>query len=354
MKLHLSNGNIYNGQSFGADTECLGEVVFTTGMTGYLEVLTDPSYYGQIVTFTFPLIGNYGVQDFKEFAEKIDEVYESKKIWVKGVILAEVSEEFSHYLATSSFTDWLKKNNIPALCNVDTRALTQDLRESGVIMGSLGINPLPSYDDPLQGCYVPEVSPTEIQILEPENPIGKTIAFIDCGAKNGIFRNFLRRGVRVIRLPFDQDPFELDEKFDGIFLSNGPGDPAVMHEVIATTKKSIESELPVFGICLGNQMIGLAAGAKTVKMKYGHRGVNQPVQDIHTKRCLITTQNHGYMVDENTLPADFEPWFINLNDQTNEGIKHKTKPIFATQFHPEACAGPEDAQYLFDVFIEKL
>jgi carbamoyl-phosphate synthase small subunit len=354
MKLHLSNGNTYNGTSFGADAECLGEVVFTTGMTGYLEVLTDPSYYGQIVTFTFPLIGNYGVQDFKKFAEKIDEVYESEKIWVKGIILAEVSEEFSHYLATSSFSAWLKKNNIPALCNVDTRSLTQDLRESGVIMGSISDDALADYTDSLAGRYVPAVSPDEVQILEPENPIGKTIAFVDCGAKNGIFRNFLKRGVRILRLPFDQDPFALEQKFDGVFLSNGPGDPAVMHEVIAIAKKSIESDVPVFGICLGNQMIGLAAGAQTVKMKYGHRGVNQPVQDIHTKRCLVTTQNHGYMVDESTLPDEFEPWFINLNDQTNEGIRHKTKPIFAAQFHPEACAGPEDAQYLFDDFIAKL
>lgn len=354
MQLCLANGNRYHGTSFGAETECLGEVVFTTGMTGYLEILTDPSYYGQIVTFTFPLIGNYGVQELKKFAEQVDEVYESKKIWVKGVILAEVSEDFSHYLATSSFSAWLKKNNIPALCNVDTRALTQDLRESGVIMGSISQQPLSDYTDKLNGRYVPEVSPTEIQIIEPTNPIGKTIAFVDCGAKNGIFRNFLRRGIRIIRLPYNQDPFALEEKFDGIFLSNGPGDPAVMHEVIATSKKAIESGLPVFGICLGNQMIGLAAGAQTVKMKYGHRGVNQPVQDIHTKKCLITTQNHGYMVDESTLPADFEPWFVNLNDQTNEGIRHKTKPIFAAQFHPEACAGPEDAEYLFDMFVEQL
>ncbi|NJP04087.1 carbamoyl phosphate synthase small subunit, partial [Candidatus Gracilibacteria bacterium] len=202
--------------------------------------------------------------------------------------------------------------------------------------------------------FVPEVSPKTIEILEPKNPTGKSVAFIDCGAKNGIFRNFLKRGIRVIRVPFDQDPFELNEKFDGIFFSNGPGDPEAMTETIEMARKAMHRNIPMFGICLGCQMFGLAAGGKTQKMKYGHRSVNQPVQDVKNDRCLITTQNHGFMVDEGSLPSDYEVWFKNLNDGSVEGIRHKTKPISAVQFHPEACAGPEDGEYLFDEFVKQL
>lgn len=354
MKLFLENGEIIPGKSFGADREAEGEIVFTTGMTGYLETLTDPSYFGQIVTFTFPLIGNYGVFDREDFIDHVDKVYESSKIWVRGVIVTEVSESFSHYLARSSFGQWLKKNDIPALTGIDTRHITTVLRESGTLLAKIGKNTPQTFQDPLKGRYVPQVSPQTMEILDPEKPIGKTVAFIDCGAKNGIFRNFLKRGVRIIRLPFDQDPFELNEKFDGIFFSNGPGDPATMTETIEIARKALTKNKPIFGICLGNQILALAAGGKTKKMKYGHRGVNQPVQDLETQRCLITTQNHGYEVDESALPADFRPWMKNLNDGSNEGIKHRKKNIFATQFHPEACAGPEDAQYLFDEFIQTL
>ncbi|PID70012.1 carbamoyl phosphate synthase small subunit [bacterium DOLZORAL124_38_8] len=354
MNLHLANGKTFTGTSFGADKPALGEVVFTTGMTGYLEVLTDPSYYGQIVVFTFPLIGNYGVQALKEFTEAVDEVYESKKIWVKGVILSEESEEFSHYLATSSFAEWLKKNDIPALSGVDTRALTKELRETGTIFGNIGATPAEKFDDGLNGRYVPEVSPTEVTVIEPQGNTKKTVAFVDCGAKNGILRNFLERGVKIIRFPFNVSPFDSEYEFDGVFFSNGPGDPAVMTETIDIAKQALAQDKPVFGICLGNQILGLADGGQTKKMKYGHRGVNQPVQDVDTKHCIITTQNHGYVIDEDNFPPNFKPKFTNVNDGTNEGIQHKTKPIFAAQFHPEACAGPEDAQYLFDEFINTL
>jgi len=354
-KLHLASGESFNGKSFGADTESVGEVVFTTGMTGYLETLTDPSYYGQIVVFTFPLIGNYGVFDPKQIAPGVDETYESQQIWVKGVVLTEWSEEFSHCQAFQDFAAWLKKNNIPALTDVDTRALTQTLREHGCIMGSLSESPAPDYTDHLKGRYVPEVSPSEVTVLEPtKGDIGKTVAFVDCGAKNGIFRNFLERGVKVIRFPFDANPYESGHDFDGIFFSNGPGDPDTVTETIETMKIALTDDKPIFGICLGNQMLGLAAGGKTEKMKYGHRGVNQPVEDVETKKCIVTTQNHGYVVAEDGLPADFKVWFKNLNDGSVEGIKHKTKPVFAAQFHPEACAGPEDAAYLFDKFIAEL
>lgn len=355
MKLFLANGSVVEGQSFGADVECEGEVVFTTGMTGYLEVLTDPSYFGQIVCFTFPLIGNYGVFDQEIFTDHIDKVYESSKIWVRGVILAEESQKFSHELGKSSFAQWLKKNNIPALSGVDTRSLTQVLREHGTIWGKMGNRKPSKFIDELGGRFVPHVSPDRIEILEPPHQKAqKTIAFLDCGAKNGIFRNFLKRGIRVYRMPFDHNPFELQDKFDGIFFSNGPGDPETVVETIEIARVALKKKIPIFGICLGNQILALAAGGKTRKMKYGHRGVNQPVRDLKSGRCLITTQNHGFEVDTKSLPKEFQPWFENLNDHSNEGIRHKTKPIFATQFHPEACAGPEDAQYLFDEFIAQL
>lgn len=354
-KLYLASGESFDGKSFGADIDCLGEVVFTTGMTGYLETLTDPSYYGQIIVFTFPLIGNYGVFDPKQMAPGVDETYESQQIWVKGVVLTEWSEEFSHCQAFQDFAAWLKKNNIPALSGTDTRALTQTLREHGCIMGNIGDSPAADYTDKLKGRYVPAVSPTEVTVIEPTGTsINKTVAFVDCGAKNGIFRNFLKRGVKVIRFPFDADPFTSEYEFDGIFFSNGPGDPETVTETIETMRTALAADKPIFGICLGNQMLALAAGGETEKMKYGHRGVNQPVEDVETRKCIVTTQNHGYVVAEASLPKDFEVWFKNLNDASIEGIKHKTEPVFAVQFHPEACAGPEDAQYLFDKFIDTL
>jgi carbamoyl-phosphate synthase small subunit len=355
MKLFLANGSVKEGKSFGATIESEGEVVFTTGMTGYLETLTDPSYFGQIICFTFPLLGNYGVFDQEMLVDNVDKVYESRKIWVRGVIVAEESANFSHALAKSSFGQWLKKNNIPALSGVDTRGLTQVLREHGTLWGKIGKQSPAQFIDELGGRFVPHVSPRSIEILEPPHQKAKkTIAFIDCGAKNGIFRNFLKRGIRVYRMPFDHNPFELKEQFDGIFFSNGPGDPETVTETIEIARMALEKDIPVFGICLGNQILALAAGGKTRKMKYGHRGVNQPVRDVLSGKCLITTQNHGFEVDRQSLPQEFQTWFENLNDHSNEGIYHRRKPIFATQFHPEACAGPEDAQYLFDTFIAQL
>lgn len=362
MKLYLANGQTFEGTSVGADVEMTGEVVFTTGMAGYLETLTDPSYYGQIIVFTFPLIGNYGTFTPEEAFPNIDETFESDQIWVRGIIMTEVSEKYSHCQAYKSFCQWLKDNNIPALTAVDTREITQVLREEGCILGAIANAKPTKFEDPLNGRYVPEVSPTEVTILEPTShsidSSYKTIAFIDCGAKNGIFRNFLNRGIRIIRMPFNTDPFlwakNNNEKLDGIFFSNGPGDPETVVETIKTMEVALTKDIPIFGICLGNQMLGIACGGKTKKMKYGHRGVNQPCQDLISKKCIITSQNHGYEVDDATLPDDFEVWFRNLNDNSVEGIRHKTKPIFAVQFHPEACSGPEDAEYLFDEFIDTL
>ncbi len=359
-KLFLENGTVISGKNFGADLDAEGEVVFTTGMSGYLETLTDPSYYGQIIVFTFPLIGNYGVPEqtipvfLKKNSGEIDKTFESKKIWARGVILTEFSEDFSHSESVKNFKKWLIENNIPAICDVDTRELTQTLRESGTILGAISKRKPKKFVDELDGRFVPEVSPEKIEIYEPENfnsKKDKTIAFLDCGAKNGIFRNFLKRNVKVIRCPFDQNPFELKMKFDGLFISNGPGDPEKCIETIEITRVALERNVPIFGICLGNQILALAAGGKTKKMKYGHRGLNQPVQDLESGRCLITSQNHGFEVDSKSLPQNFIPYFKNLNDDSNEGIKHKNGKIFSVQFHPEACAGPEDAEYLFDEFV---
>lgn len=352
--LCLQHGEAFTGRSIGADTDADGEVVFTTGMAGYLETLTDPSYYGQIIVFTFPLIGNYGVNERKELFAGLDRVYESGRIWARGVVVTEVSEAHSHIWSDTSLSEWLKEQNVPAITGVDTRAITRILREKGCVLGSLASRKPDTFADPLAGRYVPEVSPKEVQILEPENPIGKTVAFIDCGAKHGILRQFLLRGVRVIRCPFDTNPFALGEHFDGIFISNGPGDPQTCTETIEIVRQALAQDVPTFGICLGNQILALAAGGATRKMKYGHRGVNQPVKDIHTGKCIITSQNHGFEVDADTLPDDWEVWMRNLNDDSVEGIRHKEKPFFSVQFHPEACPGPEDARYLFDAFLKSI
>ncbi len=300
MKLYLANEKSYEGHSFGANKTTEGEVVFTTGMTGYLETLTDPSYFGQIIVFTFPLIGNYGVFDKKELVKGIDEMYESNRIWARGVILTEDAIKHSHENSIQQFANWLKEEGIPAISGVDTRELTQELREHGTILGAINDTKPKVFEDPLNGRFVPEVSPKKIEILNPvESPslgastgkINKTIVFLDCGAKNGIFRNFLNRGIRIIRLPFNQSPFDLDKKscpelsrgIDGLFISNGPGDPEKVTETIEITKQALEKNIPIFGICLGNQILSLAAGGKTKKMKYGHRGVNQPVIELKMK-----------------------------------------------------------------------
>jgi carbamoyl-phosphate synthase small subunit len=361
MKLYLASGQEFSGEIHGdKDAEISGEVVFTTGMTGYTETMTDPSYFGQIIVFTFPLIGNYGVPKSNNFSQQknIIDNFESNKIWIKGLILGEISTIDSHCESFQSLSKWCQENNIPILSGVDTRQITKIIRDNGSIMGAITKNRPSEIIDPLKNRYTPMVSPQKIEILEPENFSGKTIAFIDCGAKHGIFRNFLSRGIRVIVFPFDCNPFDWAKKnkesFQGIFFSNGPGDPITLPETIEIAKQAMQSDLPVFGICLGNQIIALASGAKTIKMPFGNRGLNQPVQDLQNKKCLITSQNHGYVIDEKTQPNYFEVWFRNLNDQTIEGIKHKTKNIFSVQFHPEACSGPEDANYLFDEFIGKL
>ncbi len=354
--LILSDGTRFPGTLFGAKSLGHGEVVFNTGMAGYELSLTDPSYRGQILCFTFPLIGNYGVppSNLDEFGMELD--FESEDVHVRGVVVDGLSENFSHHKAEQSLSDWLEQKGIPGIAGIDTRALTQKLREHGVMLGQIvpdDIAPLETIEDPNLNNLVAEVSVKAVKVLEPQNPCGITIAVIDTGIKNNILRSYLRRGVRIIRCPWDVDLAQIEHDFDGLFIANGPGDPEVVGPVI---KKNIDlcrqQGKPVFGICLGNQVLSIAAGAKTFKMKYGHRSANQPCLELATQKAVITSQNHGFAVDADSLPSDFEVWFVNLNDDTVEGVRHKTEPVFSVQFHPEACPGPEDTQYLFDHFLD--
>lgn len=354
--LLLSDGTKFSGTLFGSCKPADGEVVFNTGMVGYEQSLTDPSYRGQILTFTYPLIGNYGIPGEERDEQGLKKFFESDEVHVRGIILSTLSEDYSHHSAEKSLDTWLKEKNICGISEIDTRALTQKLREHGVLLGQIvaeDANPLKTISDPNENNLVAEVSCPEIKILEPTNSCGITIAALDFGIKNNILRSFLKRGVRIIQCPWDTDLSQISEKIDGVFLSNGPGDPERVAPTVAPNISWAEKEnIPLFGICLGNQILSLSVGAKTYKMKYGHRSLNQPCLDVIKDRALITSQNHGYAVDEKTIPDNYELWFQNLNDGTSEGIRHKTKPLSSVQFHPEACAGPEDSNYLFDEFLQ--
>ncbi|HUS86431.1 MAG TPA: glutamine-hydrolyzing carbamoyl-phosphate synthase small subunit [Bacteroidales bacterium] len=349
IKLTLEDGTVYRGKSFGKISPSAGEVVFNTAMTGYPESLTDPSYRGQILCLTYPLVGNYGAPGL----EKEDDLYifrESYSIHISGLIVSDYSFDYSHWNASESLHEWLEANGIPGIYGIDTRALTKRLREKGSMLGKIEPEGTEtSLYDPNQTNLVKEVS-----INEPvEYGNGKyRIVLIDCGVKYNIIRNLLKRDTTIIRVPWDYD-FHLLE-YDGLFLSNGPGDPKMCRETIDNLKKTIEGDKPVFGICLGNQLLSLAAGADTYKLKYGHRSHNQPVLKVGTESAYITSQNHGFAVDNNSLPHDWEPLFINVNDNTNEGMKHRIKPFFSTQFHPEASGGPTDTDFLFDHFIDNI
>ncbi len=316
-----------------------GEVVFNTGMTGYVESLTDPSYAGQILVFTYPLIGNYGVPS--------DSVWESDKIHAAGVVMSEVCLGWSHAGSTASLLEWLQNQNVPLLTNVDTRALTQHLRQVGTMPGVISSRPrLAEVSDKLP---VVKVSINEPKIYNSHHK--KTIILVDCGAKSNILRSLLDLPVRVKRVPADYDYTK--EAFDGVLVSNGPGDPKDYSVTTAILKKALAAAKPVFGICLGNQLLGLAAGGKTYKLPYGHRGHNQPC--IHAdKRCFVTSQNHGYAINEKSLPKDWRVSFRNLNDNSVEGLEHKSKPFFSVQFHPEASPGPTDTAWLFQKFYQAL
>lgn len=342
MKLYLKDGAVVEGKSFGANRSVAGEVVFNTGMVGYPEAFSDPSYAGQILVCTYPLIGNYGVPDKK--------LWESQKIQIAGLVVSEYSEKHSHAMAKQSLAQWLKKSGVPAMTGVDTRALTKRLREHGVLLGELVHSGKPKgFSDPNEENLVAKVSPKRKQIYKG----GKVkIVAVDCGMKENIVRSLISRGVTVIRVPWDYDFNK--EKYHGLLLSNGPGDPVMAGKTIEHIRIAMKKNKPILGVCLGNQLLALAAGAKTYKLKYGHRSQNQPCTDVTTGRCYITSQNHGYAVDGKTLPAGWEEWFVNANDDSNEGLRHRTKPWRSVQFHPEASPGPTDTAWIFDEFIASL
>ena len=359
-KLILSDGTVFCGYSFGFEAETAGEVVFNTAMTGYPESLTDPSYAGQILVTTFPLIGNYGVPDTGMGSDGLPLFMESERIHPKALIVADYSETYSHWNAKESLASWLKREKIPAITGIDTRRLTKVLREHGVMMGRISLTPNPSpngegseYSQDYGSVnWVEKVSCKEI--IRYNEGADKKVVLVDCGVKANIIRCLIRRGVEVIRVPWDYDFNQLE--FDGLFLANGPGDPEQCGKTVEHIRTFLNDPnvKPCMGICLGNQLLARAAGAETYKLKYGHRSHNQPVREVGTNRCYITSQNHGYAVDSKTLPADWEPLFVNMNDCSNEGIRHKTNPWMSAQFHPEACSGPTDTEWMFDEFVRML
>lgn len=348
--LILADGTRYQGYSFGTESNVSGEVVFNTGMVGYPETMTDPSYFGQILVCTYPLIGNYGVPN-NDRENNLLKYFESEKIHIRALIVSDYSDRYSHWNAKKSLPEWMKEHSIPGLCGIDTRALTKKLREKGTMPGKIIIGELPdiSFEDPNQVDVVSGVTiPSPVRYNKP----GKRIVLVDCGVKNSIIQAFLRRNISVVRVPYNYD--FLLEDVEGIVLSNGPGDPKMCSETIRNVQRAMKENIPILGICLGCQILALAAGADTYKLKYGHRGQNQPCDESGTKRCYITSQNHGYAVDAAKLPEDWREWFRNDNDGTNEGIIHISKPFFGAQFHPEASPGPDDTEFIFDMFVRAL
>lgn len=390
-KLVLHDGTVFEGEARGYQKSASGEVVFTTGMVGYDLSLTDPSYAGQILTFTYPLIGNWGVPP--------KDSWESDKIQVQGVVISDLCDKPNHYNSRQTLESWLKESKIPAIVGIDTRALTQKLREKGVMLGKIIVDnkDVPQIN-PNESNLVAEVSIKKAQIHKPQilNGQSPNIALLNCGAKRNIVNCLTRRGATVYELPWNYDPFDTKRgvaaggglpsahsspsnssptndfeieralmgrkpltgpqaslpKIDGLVISNGPGDPKMATESINIIRKALNKKIPTFGICLGNQLLALAAGGDTYKLKFGHRAQNQPTIEEGTKHCYITTQNHGFAVNDKKLPHGFKRWFYNANDNSNEGIIHENLPFFSVQFHPEATPGPTDTEFLFDRFME--
>ena len=355
VTLQISDGTEFHGKSFGYEQPVAGEVVFNTAMMGYPESLTDPSYAGQLLTMTFPLVGNYGVPPFTfDKQTGLPDFMESDRIYASALIVSDYSEQYSHWNAVESLGEWLQREKVPGITGIDTRELTKVLREHGVMMGKILFddepNNVPEAD--YEGVnFVDRVSVKEI--VRYNEGAGRKVVLVDCGVKANIIRELIQRGVEVVRVPWNYD--YTDMEFDGLFLANGPGDPDMCSEAVEIIRKQMSrSRKPICGICMGNQLLSKAAGATIYKLKYGHRGHNQPVRMVGTQKCFITSQNHGYAVDARTLDKDWEELFVNMNDASNEGIRHKENPWFSSQFHPEACSGPVDTEFMFDKFVETL
>lgn len=338
-KLILKDGSIFQGESFGYEEAGAGELIFSTGMVGYPEALTDPSYKGQILVDTYPIVGNYGVPE-KKF-------WESAKIHITGLIVNQYIDTPSHFQSTKTLGQWLKEEKVPALMIEDTRFLTQLLRDKGNQLAKIVFEKEIEFYDPNKDHLVDVVSTSQV---EQAGKGEKTLVLIDCGVKKNIKRSLLVRNVRLITVPWDFDIFSLKERFNGVVVSNGPGDPKMADKTIETVKKVLIKKIPLLGICLGNQILALAGGGGTYKMKFGHRGQNQPCLDVESGRCFITTQNHGFAIGK--IPNGFKPWFVNVNDKTIEGIIHKSLPFMSVQFHPEANPGPADTEWIFDKFLK--
>lgn len=354
VTLVLEDGTKFHGKSFGYETPVAGEVVFNTAMMGYPESLTDPSYAGQLMTLTYPLVGNYGVPPFSFEDNGLPTFMESDKIYASAIIVADYSESYCHWNAVESLADWLKREKVPGITGIDTRELTKVLREHGVMMGKILFDDEPDNipTAEYEGVnFVDKVSCKEI--ISYNEGADKKVVLVDCGVKANIIRCLINRGCEVIRVPWDYD--YTDMEFDGLFLANGPGDPDMCGKAVNIIKKQMErSDKPICGICMGNQLLAKAAGATIYKLKYGHRSHNQPVRMVGTVKCFVTSQNHGYAVDAKTLGTEWEELFVNMNDGSNEGIRHKSKPWFSSQFHPEACSGPVDTEFMFDKFVESM
>jgi len=360
--LVLEDGSTFVGYGFGAPKKVSGEIVFSTSMVGYPESLTDPSYKGQILTFTYPLVGNYGVPPYDK-ENGVLKYFESDDIKVTGFVVHELCRNPFHWASTRTLDQWLKDEDVPGIYGIDTRKLTKKLRVKGVMLGILHVceadeePDLPKLLKEVETVQDPNFTDLvkEVTVKEPvryEAGGNKLAVLIDCGVKYGILRNLLRRGFNVMRVPYDFSAEQiLDYKPDGVIISNGPGDPKQCVKTIETVRELMDEDMPMMGVCLGTQVLALALGGDTYKLKYGHRSQNQPALDLETGRCYITTQNHGYTAERDSLKdTGLEAWFMNANDKTVEGVKHKTKPAFALQWHPEASPGPYDTEFLFDRF----
>lgn len=357
--LKLKTGQIFHGTSFGAELNTFGEAVFTTSLVGYPESMTDPSYTGQILVFTQPLIGNYGVPGQVRDEFGLLKYFESDAIQVQGIIVNDYATEYSHWTAVESLGEWCKRYNVPAISGVDTRALTQLLRDQGSTLAQICVGEESKVDN-IASLEFPNpnlenlAAKVSVKVPVTYNAKGDIkIAVIDCGVKVNILRCLASRGASVTVLPYNYDFNSVADQFDGVFISNGPGSPVTLTETVKNIKVAIDHlKKPIFGICMGNLLLGMAAGLQVYKLPFGNRGHNQPALNVDTGLCYITSQNHGYALNDTVMPKGWKRLFVNANDGSNEGVQHETKPIFSVQFHPEAKGGPQDTMYLFDEFLK--